>query len=81
LAGLIVFVAMVATCFRSALQSYRRLQGSVAPQILTRVAFALIAALAGFCVAGSFLTQGFNWPIYVLVGLTSALARNTNKLT
>jgi putative inorganic carbon (hco3(-)) transporter len=80
-AGLIVFVAMVGACFRSALQSYRRLQGSVAPQIITRVAFALIAALAGFCVAGSFLTQGFNWPIYVLVGLTSALARNTNKLT
>jgi putative inorganic carbon (HCO3(-)) transporter len=79
--GLIVFIAMVAACFRSALQSYNRLKADVAPQILTRVAFALIAALAGFCVAGSFLTQGFNWPIYVLIGLTSALARNTNKLT
>jgi putative inorganic carbon (HCO3(-)) transporter len=79
-AGLIVFVGMVAACFRSALQSYRRVHSSAAPEILTKVAFALIAALAGFCVAGSFLTQGFNWPIYVLVGLTSALARNTNKL-
>jgi putative inorganic carbon (HCO3(-)) transporter len=79
--GLIVFIAMVAACFRSALQSYKRLKAGVAPQILTRMAFALIAALAGFCVAGSFLTQGFNWPIYVLVGLTSALARYTNKLT
>jgi putative inorganic carbon (HCO3(-)) transporter len=78
--GLIVFVVMVATCFRSAVQSYRRLSGSLAPQVLTRVAFALIAALAGFCVAGSFLTQGFNWPIYVLVGLTSALARYIKQI-
>jgi putative inorganic carbon (hco3(-)) transporter len=78
--GLMVFVAMVVACFRSALQSYRRLRASLTSEVITRVAFALIAALAGFCVAGSFLTQGFNWPIYVLVGLTSALARYTNKL-
>lgn len=34
-----------------------------------------MAGLVGFCVAGTFLTQGFTWPLYVLIGLTVALSR------
>jgi hypothetical protein len=40
---------------------------------------ALLAAFAGFCVAGSFLTHGFTWPLYILVGLAAALSRYVRK--
>ena len=73
--GLIVFVGMVGVCFRSVLRSYVRLRASEAPAIMSVTAFALISGLVGFCVAGSFLTQGFGWPIYIMVGLTAAVSR------
>ena len=73
--GLITFLLMVGVCFRSVLQSYVRLMASGAPAIMSATAFALISGLLGFCVAGSFLTQGFGWPIYIMVGLTAAVSR------
>jgi probable O-glycosylation ligase (exosortase A-associated) len=73
--GLIVFIGMVGVCFRSILRSYVRLRASEAPAIMSATAFALISGLVGFCVAGSFLTQGFGWPIYIMVGLTAAVSR------
>jgi putative inorganic carbon (hco3(-)) transporter len=39
------------------------------------VALALVAGVFGFCVAGTFLTQGFTWPIYIILALTAAMAR------
>ncbi|MEL6746286.1 MAG: O-antigen ligase family protein [Pseudomonadota bacterium] len=38
-----------------------------------------LAALAGFCVAGTFLTQAFTWPFYVLVALASAYCTLTER--
>ena len=73
--GLIAFLAMVGACFRSVLRSYVRLRASGAPPIMSATAFALVSGLLGFCVAGSFLTQGFGWPIYIMVGLTAAVSR------
>jgi putative inorganic carbon (hco3(-)) transporter len=73
--GLITFLLMVGVCFRSVLQSYVRLMASGAPAIMSATAFALVSGLLGFCVAGSFLTQGFGWPIYIMVGLTAAVSR------
>lgn len=37
------------------------------------MALALLSSFAGLCGAGSFLSHGFSWPIYVLIGLTAAL--------
>ena len=34
---------------------------------------AVLAGVAGFCVSGTFLTQGFTWSIYVLVALGTAV--------
>ncbi len=73
--GLIVFVGMVGVCFRSILRSDVRLSATEAPAIMSATAFALISGLVGFCVAGSFLTQGFGWPIYIMIGLTAAVSR------
>ena len=73
--GLIIYLAMVGACFRSVLQAYVRLRASSAPAIMPATAFALVSGLLGFCVAGSFLTQGFGWPIYIMIGLTAAISR------
>jgi len=35
----------------------------------------IFAGLIAFCVAGTFLTQGFTWPLYILLSMTVALAK------
>lgn len=74
LPGLIAFVAMVFATLRASIRSYRRLLLVKNSGEAQAPAFALLTGLAAFCAAGSFLTQGFSWSIYLLVGLTSALA-------
>jgi hypothetical protein len=39
------------------------------------MAQALVAGIAGFVVSGTFLTQGFTWPIYILLALSVGVAR------
>jgi hypothetical protein len=34
---------------------------------------ALLSGMVGFCTSGTFLTQGFTWPLYILMALTIAL--------
>ena len=46
------------------------------PMIKT-VAEALLAGMIGTLVAGTFLTFGFSWPIYILGALTVSLAHWT----
>src|SRR4029079_1785873 len=74
LPGLIAFLAMVVATLRSSIRSYRRLMLVKNSGEAQAPAFALLTGLIAFCAAGSFLTQGFSWAIYLLVGLTSALA-------
>ena len=72
--GLIAFVTMVIICLRSSYQSMVRLDGARAPPIVRAMSLALFTGLVSFCMAGTFLTQGFTWPIYILVALTTAMA-------
>jgi hypothetical protein len=44
------------------------------------MAQALIAGMAGFIVSGTFLTQGFTWPIYIMLALTVAVARRAESM-
>ena len=81
-AGLIAFVVMVGFTFRNSLRSYATLtrvkHTATTLQELESIrafSFALVSGIVGFCVAGSFLTQGFIWPIYILLGLSAALQR------
>jgi O-antigen ligase len=74
LPGFIAFVAMVVATLRSSVHSYLRLIQTTNSGEAQAPAFALLMGLIAFCAAGSFLTQGFSWSIYLLVGLTSALA-------
>jgi O-antigen ligase len=45
------------------------------------IAQAVLAGLASFIVSGSFLTQGFTWPIYILLALAISVSRFANRMT
>jgi probable O-glycosylation ligase (exosortase A-associated) len=75
LAGFAVFVAIVVLTFRSAGRAYGSLKRNSAPRAVQGFAFAIVAGLAGFCVAGSFLSQAYDWSFYLLVAFSSAVAR------
>ena len=47
--------------------------------IMTASAESLLAGLAATAVSGTFLTQGFTWPIYIQTGLIVALSTWTQK--
>lgn len=42
--------------------------------------YAVIAGFISFMISGTFLTQGFTWPFYVLLSLAVALIRHINNL-
>ncbi|MFA0269267.1 O-antigen ligase family protein [Vibrio cyclitrophicus] len=70
--GLVIFVTLIISLIRTSRATLARLSQagtSVAPE-LNAVAYAVYAGLVGTIVSGTFLTQGFNWPIYILAALT-----------
>jgi len=73
--GFAVFVYMIYTIARSATVSMFRLAEARAPPAVQAMALALIAGIAGFIAGGTFLTQGFTWPVYILLALTTATSR------
>ncbi len=78
--GFISFVTMVVLMVLTNLKSTKILDETNAPTSTKATALALVGGIAGFCVSGTFLTQGFTWPIYILLALTVALSRYTNTL-
>lgn len=73
--GLIVFVLI---CWRS----FRALTGLkptiiAAPELqkLEPIRLGLLAALAGFVVSSSFLTQHIGWPLYIQIAVAASLVR------
>ena len=75
LPGLSAFVIMVVLTFRSAVRAHRLLRRDLAPPDMQGFAHAITAGLAGFCVAGSFLSEAYNWIFYALLAFSSAMAR------
>ena len=73
--GFIAFIVMIWVVGRSSYRSMQRLQQARAPPIVQAVGLALVAGVFGFCVAGTFLTQGFTWPIYIILALTAAMGK------
>jgi putative inorganic carbon (hco3(-)) transporter len=73
--GFIVFMMAVVAVTRVSLASLRYFRAPNADPRMRAVSLGLVASLAGFCVSGTFLTQGLNWPFYVMLGLTAALQR------
>lgn len=79
LPGLVVFVAMIVAMSMSLIRSLRKLEAGNAPIVMQSAGLGLISGVAGFCASGTFLTQGFTWPVYVLVALSAALSRSANS--
>lgn len=73
--GFFAFLVMIGVVAKSSYRSMRRLGDARAPPIVQAVALALVAGVFGFCVAGTFLTQGFTWPIYIILALTAAMGK------
>jgi len=74
--GLIVFVTITIMLLRKAHQSIELLKTlDNVPATILATAQAVYAGLIGTIVAGTFLTQGFTWPIYILAALILAVSR------
>ncbi len=73
--GFGAFITMVVLMGRRALKNLAAAQAPGTDPRLQTAALALASGLASFCVSGTFLTQGLAWPLYVMLGLTVALAR------
>lgn len=73
LPGIALFVAMILALALALRRALNRLDEMDADPVSRAFALGLFAGLAGFCVSGTFLTQGFTWPIYLQLGFTAAL--------
>lgn len=77
--GFGVFMTMVFRTIRSSVRSVRALSPTVTGTRYDPAAFgvaqAVMAGMAGFVVCGSFLTQAFTWPLYILLSLSVAVGR------
>ncbi|MTI18900.1 oligosaccharide repeat unit polymerase [Rhodobacteraceae bacterium RKSG542] len=78
--GFFAFITMVVLMMLTNMKSSKTLDEKKADASVRATALALIGGIAGFCVSGTFLTQGFTWPIYILLSLTVALAKYTENL-
>ncbi len=72
--GFFVFVAMVVTVLISSIIALGKLERTKAAMPARAMGHAVLAGTAGYCVSGTFLTQGFTWPIYVNLALGTAVA-------
>ena len=74
--GLGLFIWMMVTLFFAIrrLSAEAREDVSVSP-ILRAASNGLLGGFTGFCVSGTFLTQGFTWPIYIILAVTIAVRR------
>lgn len=78
--GLALFLTILVMMVRGALRAMRLLEEMDAPVAARTLSLALVAGLAGFCVSGTFLTQGFTWPFYIKLALIAAMNRYTMRL-
>lgn len=73
--GLVLFITLVVGMLKAAFRAAATMDRLNAPLEARTMGWALTAGLPGLCVSGTFLTQGFTWPLYIELALTVALAR------
>ena len=66
--GLALFIGMVTVALRSC---WRCQLAGTPPAVITAMQ-GVMASMVGFVISGSFLTQGFTWPIYLELALAVA---------
>ena len=74
--GLVVWILLVASgvaCLRRIPD--RWLVGDQSARLLRRFQNCLIASLAGYCIAGLFISRGYDWLLTILLGMSVATQR------
>ena len=71
--GLSLFVVMLVSTLKGAWHARQAAQG--ADPSIQQALEGVTASLCGFIISGSFLTQGFTWPVYIELSITVALLR------
>ncbi|WP_257295458.1 O-antigen ligase family protein [Endozoicomonas sp. YOMI1] len=81
--GFGLFGFMIFTVFMSIRGSLKRLdQNKGTPEYdphISAIAAGTYAGLVGFCVSGTFLSQGFLWPVYIITAISIAIANYTDN--
>ena len=72
--GLLSFVAMIVINLVVIFKASRSLARNKAPVSVEALSYAVLSGFAGFIGSGTFLTQGFTWPVYILIAMTSAVS-------
>jgi O-antigen ligase len=73
--GLLVFISFIVSLIRTAKNTVNKVKTHTYPASVETMANAVYAGLIGTVISGTFLTQGFNWPIYILAALTICVAQ------
>jgi len=79
--GLLVFLSMVFALLKCAHRVLGKMISAPShfPAVMTTIGEGNLAGLVGFCVSGTFLTQGFTWPLYILLAFTVAVAQFVSR--
>lgn len=79
--GFIVFVITIVMLIKTALRTLATIQthDTYFSPVIKTTAEALLAGMVGTLAAGTFLTFGFSWPIYILGAMTVSLAHWTEQ--
>lgn len=72
--GIACFITIVAKLILCAHKAIANATQYAAPSTITAAAEANLAAILGIAVSGTFLTQGYTWPIYVVSSLIIAMS-------
>ncbi|MEW6995818.1 O-antigen ligase family protein [Colwelliaceae bacterium MEBiC 14330] len=73
--GLMLFIALIASTLILSLKMLKSINITAQTPGIRVVINAAPAGIIGFIVSGTFLTQGFTWPIYLQIALVIALNR------
>jgi len=79
--GLFVFLGMVYSLLKCSYASMQKILQAPEkfPPVMASIAEGNLSGLVGFCVSGTFLTQSFTWPLYILLAFTVAIANFVSK--
>lgn len=77
--GFTIFVCLIAVTIGDLSRARRSLDHVDADPWLRATAGALSAGLGGFIVSGTFLSQAYAWPLYILIAFSAALSRTSRS--
>ncbi|WP_223825586.1 O-antigen ligase family protein [Candidatus Enterovibrio altilux] len=74
--GLVAFLTMILITYRSAHKTVNIITKypETYPPVMRAVSNGIYFGIIAFCVAGTFLTQSFTWPLYILIALTASIS-------